>query len=681
MSARYTMPYTQWVNGDSSVEAGAQLFFYDTGTDTPKNTYSDEGLAIPNPNPVVADADGRFPNIFLMSGDYKVVLKTDTNITLWTADPVNGGATPSAFGQELIEATDAAEAREVLELEWAVSVTQFGADPTGVNDSTTAFQDAVDSGAAIVFLPAGAYKITSINITAPIRIIGAGTDYGRDGDSATRITSGSSTSNIIRINADNVYLDGFTINGTGPRFIDSTTQAQAIVVGDTYSTASGGAMTALSAVLTTSGGTSFTSGDVGKYVKVPGANTGGAPLYAQIITYTSPTQVTLSIAAVTTVSGQSISFGYVRVGCAFRNISANSHAVGIHFISAANYLVEGCDIQAFRSIVNESVLSVDKGDSTIISSHFGADTGSGQCLLITSGGGLRVINNKFLDAQDLILVQWTNGLSGGPIITGNSMENCSRRFISVTGDGTSELNGLTISDNWINGGTAGIYIADNAVVKRLQVTGNTITSSAALDLIYIGALVNGLDITANYIDGGNFAAACGVRIAVGAQNGLIGPNFFTQLSSQTSNSGTNIVSSYEAGNFTPVLTFETPGNLSVTYSAQVGRYTKNGRLVTLSVTILTSAFTHSTASGDLTITGLPYPAAGVANVNGVGAVGFQGITKANYTQFTPLVASGTSLIKILAAAQAQVLSTVSASNMPSGGSVQLFIEVVYETAF
>lgn len=683
MAGRFVMPYSFWVNGDSVIEPGAQLNFYITGTNTRKNTYSDPSLTVPylNPNPVVADADGRFPSIFLQSGDYKVILQTDTGIQLWTADPVNGGASPSAFGTELIEASDAAEAREILELEWAVSVTQFGADPTGASDSTTAFQDAVDSGAAIVFIPAGAYKITSINITNPIRIIGAGGDYARTGDSATRITSGSSTSNIIRINSDNVYLDGFTINGTGPRYKDSTTEAEAIVVGDTYSSATGGAITALDNTLTTGGGTSFTSGDVGKYIKIPGAGTAGAPLYTQIAAYNGPNSIETTTAAVTSVTGQTVLFGYVRVGCCFRNISVNSHAVGIHFISAANYLVEGCDLQSFRSIVQESVLSVDKGDSTIISTHFGADTVAGQCLLITSGGGLRVMNNKFLDAQDLILVQWTNGLSGGPIITGNSLENCTRRFISVTGDGTSELQGLIITGNWINGGTAGIYIADNAVVKKLQVTGNTITSSAALDLIYIGSLVDGLDITANYIDGGNFASACGVRIAIGAQNGLIGPNFFTRVSSPTSNSGTNIVSSYEAGPFTPVLTFVTPGDLAVTYSAQVGRYTKSGRLVTVAVSILTSAFTFSTATGDLTITGLPYPAASVSNNQGVGPLAFQGITKASYTQFTPVVSPTTSLIKVLASGSGQALSSVTASNMPSGGTVQLSLEVTYETAF
>lgn len=88
MAVRFTNPFAQWINGNSVVQAGAKLEFYQTGTSTPKNTYSDSDLTTANANPVVADADGQFPNIFLETGEYKVVLKTSAGATLWTADPV-----------------------------------------------------------------------------------------------------------------------------------------------------------------------------------------------------------------------------------------------------------------------------------------------------------------------------------------------------------------------------------------------------------------------------------------------------------------------------------------------------------------------------------------------------------------------------------------------------------------
>ena len=80
----------------------ARLYFYESGTTTPKNTYNDPDLAVPhaNANPVVADASGLFGAIYLLPDAYKVVLKTSADVTLWTADPVQGRseqATAHAF--------------------------------------------------------------------------------------------------------------------------------------------------------------------------------------------------------------------------------------------------------------------------------------------------------------------------------------------------------------------------------------------------------------------------------------------------------------------------------------------------------------------------------------------------------------------------------------------------------
>lgn len=88
MAVRFVNPRSQWTNGNSVVQAGAKLYFYTTGTSTPKNTYSDNDLSVANANPVVADADGVFGDIFLLPGQYKVILKTSADVTLWTADPV-----------------------------------------------------------------------------------------------------------------------------------------------------------------------------------------------------------------------------------------------------------------------------------------------------------------------------------------------------------------------------------------------------------------------------------------------------------------------------------------------------------------------------------------------------------------------------------------------------------------
>lgn len=66
-----------------------------------------------------------------------------------------------------------------------------------------------------------------------------------------------------------------------------------------------------------------------------------------------------------------------------------------------------------------------------------------------------------------------------------------------------------------------------------------------------------------------------------------------------------VMDDYEEGSWSPVLSCETVGNLSVAYSTQLGTYTKIGRAVFFSVYLITSTFTHTTASGKITVS-LPF---------------------------------------------------------------------------
>ncbi|MGB1214618.1 MAG: hypothetical protein ACPG4X_14735 [Pikeienuella sp.] len=96
MATRFAVPVTQLVNDDAlSVAAGWKLNFYTTGTTTNKDTFSDSGLTTANSNPVVADSAGRFGDIFLESGDYRVVLTDADDVEKWTADPVEGATASS----------------------------------------------------------------------------------------------------------------------------------------------------------------------------------------------------------------------------------------------------------------------------------------------------------------------------------------------------------------------------------------------------------------------------------------------------------------------------------------------------------------------------------------------------------------------------------------------------------
>ena len=95
-----------------------------------------------------------------------------------------------------------------------------------------------------------------------------------------------------------------------------------------------------------------------------------------------------------------------------------------------------------------------------------------------------------------------------------------------------------------------------------------------------------------------------------------------------------LLNDYEEGTWTPTLNFLVPGDLSVAYSTQLGRYTKIGRKVSLQFTIITTTFTWTTASSILYIQGLPFPASNVTNLKPAGIFRSSGITGAGTTGST-----------------------------------------------
>lgn len=90
MAQLFSLSGQTLVDGNGAPYASAKAYFYETGTTTPKDTYSNAGLTSANANPVVADANGRFGDIYLVAGRYKVVLKTSADVTIDTLDPVDG---------------------------------------------------------------------------------------------------------------------------------------------------------------------------------------------------------------------------------------------------------------------------------------------------------------------------------------------------------------------------------------------------------------------------------------------------------------------------------------------------------------------------------------------------------------------------------------------------------------
>ncbi|MDP6771905.1 MAG: hypothetical protein QF704_14485, partial [Anaerolineales bacterium] len=63
-----------------------RLYGYEAGTNTPKTIYSDPGLTTPYSEPVVADGAGRFFDLFLASGGYRLELRDQNDVVIWEQD-------------------------------------------------------------------------------------------------------------------------------------------------------------------------------------------------------------------------------------------------------------------------------------------------------------------------------------------------------------------------------------------------------------------------------------------------------------------------------------------------------------------------------------------------------------------------------------------------------------------
>jgi len=140
---------------------------------------------------------------------------------------------------------------------------------------------------------------------------------------------------------------------------------------------------------------------------------------------------------------------------------------------------------------------------------------------------------------------------------------------------------------------------------------------------------------------------------------------------------TAYLTDYEEGSWTPVLTFATPGDLAVTYSTQVGRYVKIGRLVLAQFAITTATFTHTTASGGLQITGVPFTSLNVSGVRSRVGCLWQGVTKANYTDMAVTLAENSTTISIAASGSGQNAVALAAGDLPNGGGVRFDAALCY----
>lgn len=143
----------------------------------------------------------------------------------------------------------------------------------------------------------------------------------------------------------------------------------------------------------------------------------------------------------------------------------------------------------------------------------------------------------------------------------------------------------------------------------------------------------------------------------------------------------DLASTVETKAWTPTITFDTPGDLSVTYTEQIGRYQKVGKFITVVFDVVTATFTHTTASGQLRIAGLPFACANITNLEMTGAVEASNIIlPAGYTWLNVQAFQNLSTLRLVRSGSGVSRNTITTAEAPSGVNKTIFGSVTYETA-
>ena len=233
-------------------------------------------------------------------------------------------------------------------------------------------------------------------------------------------------------------------------------------------------------------------------------------------------------------------------------------------------------------------------------------------------------------------------------ITANKFDALAGSNIHVSGDadadditGDSAQGRVTIGAgqdlNLYHGGTNSYIVND---------TGNLVVNTGASDAdIVFSGNDGGSAITALTLD-----MSAGGDLTLGANANIVFP------ATNVVSTNANTLDDYEEGNFTPTVTAN-----SVAYDNRTGRYTKVGNKVFVECLVQWNSASFASATGKLTVTGLPF--APVSTIHYHGAYGVAYISSVNTNNV-----NGVAVLNVIATANDSSAVELIVYNNDAGGS-------------
>jgi hypothetical protein len=311
--------------------------------------------------------------------------------------------------------------------------------------------------------------------------------------------------------------------------------------------------------------------------------------------------------------------------------------------TSVNGYLTSTDWNTFNGKGSGSVTSVAQSFTGGLISVAGSPiTTSGTLALTVAGtsGGIPYFSSASTWATSALLTNNAIMLGGGAAATPKT---------TTTGTGVVTALG-------VNTGTAGAVVVNGGDLGTPSA--GVVTNLTGTASININGTVGATTATTGKFTTVQAATTMGVGGTTPSTSGA-GISF---PATQSASTDANTLDDYEEGTFTPTLS--TSGTVGTpTYLAQVGAYTKIGRLVTVQIRVQINAWSGS-PTGNLRIASLPFTAA----TNGTGQAGSVGYISgatflAGYTDFGVLTGNGTTYCEIVQSGSTLGASAVAASTV------------------